>query len=396
MGFLPEPAVQGYFDISGAVHWITAASPEQNRVYGNQFSGGNAYAFQYNFETGQEIDNANLTSFGSSPAALTGVFLLDPNGRFWVAGGTTEFHEFETGGTPWTVLQQWGSGSNPPTGVQPPQSMAWLAVGGKSYIVGGSLTGSKVWVIETDDGNIGYGGSNFSISGTAQICTGPETPTLATAYWTTYANTGTAPQFGKTTIDNDGNVVNTQLATYIATQFDAGWTQINSFLGPAYDSTDGDVLVLAGGGVDATSTWYLVKLDVADGSIIWKTGPLSDEFEIDGHALTQSRIQAGLFFMYLSTGAFSATIYAFKTSDGSSTTTNYTGLAGINFPQSDDFAGCLIGNASWDSGEGSIDLLNGTPSTGSGELAAIFVYTPSESGASGDGGTYTEFFGDGV
>lgn len=381
---LTQPAVQSFFDASEFVHYITAVSPSQGVAYGNAYITGDENIYKFNFTTGAEINTQDVTSLGSGAAALVGPHMLDPSGNLWIYGGTPEIYEFNTASTPYVAEQTFGSGTTPPTGVTAPQSLAYLAVGGAQYMVGGSFTGNKIWVCRIDNPNLAYWGSNYGITGTAYVCSGPQNANSATAYWTNKASS-TSVNLGLTNIDATAinytsgtnlNINNDIIKNYAPTAFNGTWTQFDDFSGPAYDQTDGNVIVLVGGDAGAGTTYYLCKLRTSDGAIIWQTALTGTVYTGDA-SMTQAVIKTGWFFAYTQNSTFGGTFWKINTATGAATTTAVTGITAIQNPQSDDTVGAIIGTIGWDSGHGSLTLLNSTGASSSQNmLGAIYFVSP--------------------
>jgi hypothetical protein len=396
--FLTQPAVQSYSDpLPHIVAWLGSAAPGSTNIIG-EYDGGNVCA-QFNFSSGAFVSRQDMSALGVYPGVLNGNTVLSPDGKMWTTNdhstGPGAYVRVDPSGSPWSVTDSWGVyPADVPTGSPYPISQAYLTMGSTHWLVQGGFTNSHITVLRADPpaypaGHFGFWGHQTDITsdGSFGVCAGPQSASSATAYWTAETHASGPPyKLGKTVIASgaenydpstwttpNGFITTTTIKTYVPTDFDATWTTIFAFCGPAYDATDGHLLLQVRTTDVVTNKQYIVKVNSSTGAVIWKVPVLSAFF--NEQAVCFSRIQTGYYFYQAQTSTWGGTAYSIKTSDGTTTTQTYTGLSGLSEQVSDDVLGCIIGNGGWDKAQGNITLLNSTPNAG-GTLVAIYFVTP--------------------
>lgn len=182
------------------------------------------------------------------------------------------------------------------------------------------------------------------------------------------------------------------VVTFTPTDIDAAWTGI--YFGDAcLDQTDNNLMLFLGGQNGAAVLNYLIKIDPSDGSILWQV-TVNSSSRRTGGLMSRSRITHGQ-FGYVSTDS-PKTITIVNTSDGSTVSTQTTGLNGVALPEAtgayNDTLGCI---ASWYDylyvDADSPVRLNGTPSSFNG-AGVLYVASPPIP-AVNTTGSYTRIWG---
>ncbi len=163
------------------------------------------------------------------------------------------------------------------------------------------------------------------------------------------------------------------LVEYVPTDVDAGWTEVY-FGGACIDQTDGNLLMFLAGQSGATTRNYLLKVSVTDGSTVWQVAAAGTSARVPYVMQCSSILHQR--FGYVSTDG-PATITIVDTTDGSTVSTQTTGLDGVALVQVseayNDTLGCTFG---WyfftDMGADSPEQLNSTPSSFDG-LGVLYV-----------------------
>ena len=412
--FLTQPAVQSYVDqdVEDYSEWSGAVAPGSVSIFGTGPADTQTYLSWFNFSSGALNSDQNIVTLsGNQAAQFQATYLQDPSGNIWYFSGNEVAVEGVgykiVPGSPWTLAASFGSGFIAPGGnPSAAGSLTWLTVGSANYIVGGgfSATGSNpgdVWVDRADSGYLGFYGHQYNNGGgNTVVCSGPQSSSSATAYWTVqpFSIYGDQMALGKTVITSSAaswvvgdwptpnpGITSTIIEAYVGSDFDSkpGAT-IYSLSGPAYDQTDGNVLVqvVISNGNNAN---YIAKLNTATGAVMWTT-PVPNPNGFDVAAVAKSRIATG-YYLYWAVGEDdSGTCYLIATSDGSATTQTFTGAIVLEQQVSDDLLGCIIGNSSWDTAGGPLTLLNETADSG-GSLGAVYFVTPIA-----PGGAYSSYF----
>lgn len=115
------------------------------------------------------------------------------------------------------------------------------------------------------------------------------------------------------------------------TDIDATWTNFSNGKGMAYDSTDGNVLIMVQTTDAVVNKQYLVKISTFDGSVVWKT--VITNLDAFGDAnMSKHRIVNGR-FLYMDVNG---TLKVFNTADGSVTSQTYTNVSVTGGQISDD------------------------------------------------------------
>ena len=402
MSFLTKPAIQSYVDvIHGATGWTGIASAGASKLVGT--TNFNSQWCLFDFSSGAELSTVTEAALGVQFGVLLGVPLQDQSGKIWMYstnGLPADVNEIDP--ATWTIGASWGVGFGPPGGALYPVSMTFLTMGLTHWLVLGHYVGSgayDIYVLRADPpaypaGDFGFWGHAYLATGGAtgslfSVCAGPQSALSATAYWTSLSfSGGTGMSLGKTVISAgaddyspalwptpNGDIVSTTLKNYVPTDFDATWSTIDEFTGPAFDQTDGNVIVGVFTADSVANPQYIVKLSTTDGHVIWKLAVPSPA-GFDAQSFCFARIQHGTFLYWAQTGLFNGICYAVDTSTGAAIGQAYTGVSGITQQVSDDVLGCVIGNGSWDTTRGSLTLLNSTASSGGPTLTANYFVTP--------------------
>lgn len=411
---LAEPKVQAYLDpVNGACAYTGCVSPAQDRLIGANLS--DHYCL-FDFTAGTFLSGQIMSAIGVSVA-----FRDTP--RFAGAASLTFWSDKDnddnaiglalvdpTTGPPWTVDSTWGvggSGFNPPNNIPYMYSQTYLTMGATHWLVQGQFFNGSITVTRADaPGSIGFWGHYYLPAGgggSPSVCSGPQSGSSATAYWTSTQGAGLVQTLGKTVIvaGADGYVPSTWptpnldisssvIKAYAPTDFDPAWAAISTLSGPAYDQTDGHLIITvsgSGGGNPA----YVAKVNSSTGAVIWKIAVTSTA-GFDNRSICLSRIVNGIFLYLCPTGIFTCTMHAIDTSTGIDYPTNFSGVNVID-PISDDVLGCVIGSTSWNTGSGSIVLLNATPASGDTLGAVYLIAAPVGVGAAF---ADTQFLGDGA
>lgn len=391
--FLAEPAVQSYVNQPGGSNhseWSGAFGPGTETVFGTGPADSQDNISQFDFGSGALVNQQLLSSVSLlSPPFQSSVMLGGDGKLYWSASGTPMLmYRVDPSVTPY-VVSDTASTSDVN---QLCDNMAYLTMGSTHWIVAASFSatnvGYQVLVFRADQTpGFGFWGHAYNdggaLGGNADVCAGPQSASSATAYWTNkpfsiYHNTGDYFTLGKTVISAGADAydpstwptTNPDIASSIVASynqngsaFDPDWTALTFFSGPAYDQTDGNVIVQVegtGGGNPA----YIVKLSTTDGSILWKVAVSSTGFDAD--AVTLSRIQAGTYYYW-----DGSDVHAIETASGTDVTQAYGVTLSISSQVSDDALGCITGNIGW-SGAG-LTLLNSTASSGSTMGAVYFA-----------------------
>ena len=398
---LNKAAVQSYMNgnVAGINEWCAAMAPLRGIIFSTGPSNAQTYLSRYNFTSGALLDYANINTLGAN-ATFQGSMVCDPSARPWTGGGGGGFPAVSEllPAASWTLGSTWGTGNTPPTGpASNPLSLAWLQVGNAGYIVGGGFSATNVnpgdvWVLAAFPGNFNFAGHQYQNSGgSTTVCAGPQGPGSATAYWTVqpFSIFGTSFGLGSTTVTaiaavwnvsswptpNPGISSTTIKASYAATDFGGGMSDtISSFSGPAYDHTDGNVIIFVS---LSTGAAYVAKLSTANGAVLWKVS-VANTNGFSDQSITQSVIANGYFYYLAPGGVFGpGTLYQIRTSTGSVATYSVfaanEGVTGLSNQVSNDVLGCIIGNAGWNNTGNFLVLLNSTPSSGS-SLAAVYFF----------------------
>lgn len=396
--FLPEPLVQGYLDAT-----FGAVIPCAFRYSGELLGVTDAYQVLtlFDFNSGAPLSTADVFhSLGVNLLEQTAIIADPHDATVWCRSDSNPPDtacQLATG--PFSIENQWGTGGNIPGGFPLAYGAAWLQMGSTNWVVLGAQAGGAVDVLRWDPpSHLGFWGHDFAASATNDVgvCSGPQSSGGATAYWC-----GREGVLGKTVISpgadsynpatwptTNPDIVSTKIKTYVPHDFDAAWGAITGLFGPAYDKTDGNVLAQVQG-TGGGNPSYIVKLRVSDGTVLWKVAVGNTGFA-DG--MMSSNISAGYFLYYEQDTTWGGTVYAIKTSDGSTQTEAVTGMSDFGFQASDDALGCIIGQPAWNTGQGSIGLLHSTPSSGH-TMGAVYFTTSSSSSSSSS--FDSQFFGDG-
>ncbi len=281
-----------------------------------------------------------------------------------------------------------------------PTTLARISSGAYSGVtygggdITGVLVGSQVYSVDCGPGG-GVGGTHKTIisQGTTQVytdnwyggaagamlCAGPYGADLV--YAATFSTQSTdSPQQVQLKSYHLGAVITpTTIATYVPTDLDAGWTQIY-FGGFCLDQTDGNLLAFFSGQSGATPLSRFVKINSTTGAIVWNNAvanngafPAGGFGPMKNSSITHSR------YGYVCT-AGTPTIYIINTADGSTVSTQTTGLNGLTLVAAEgcynDTRGCIVSNMSNTYVDAdSATLLNSTPASFSG-YGVLYIAEP--------------------
>ncbi len=342
-----------------AVDWLN------NKVY--ETSG--AYISRYGLVSGLEEANADQAALGipaTYPLALGqdgnlitegpgapfngGIQTIDPSTLASISGGA--FSGVSYGGGDFAGVQVGGD--------------QWCVAVGPGGGIGGT---HKILICEgvTQVYSEGWpAGTNV-----ATLCPGPSGS--AKVYMCVGAfSSGDTQQITLNSYEcNLGPVINKDTIVVLdPTDIDAAWTEIYP-CGFCLDQTDDNLIMFVAGQSGATTLNYLIKIDVSDGSILWQHTVLGAGSSRAGGFRTTSRssITQGQ-FGYVCT-ASSAKIVIVDTSDGSTISTQTTGINGFSCSTGNGFyndtLGAFVGIFSYNYIDAdSPARLNSTPSTFNG------------------------------
>ena len=170
--------------------------------------------------------------------------------------------------------------------IQTPQSLAALDAGGIDFVLGTNAAHPNIFVMETHGEVCQFAGHRFNTSEaetTLGVLAGSAAAGSGIAYTVGWQTSGPIGLY-KTTLTSaaagydvstwpgspNAHISTSRLSSSInPSDIDAGWSGFVTVSGPVYDASDGNVIisVFSTGG---SSSFYLVKLSVVDGSIVWK------------------------------------------------------------------------------------------------------------------------------
>ncbi len=203
-----------------------------------------------------------------------------------------------------------------------------------AFITGGSNNNNGIGVFDGD--GMTYVGSAVLTDNIATLCPGfPGTGTFYAIGSFAYGAPSTTPfhiynchavsQYG-----TGNNLAVTLVGTVTPANVDATWTHFSSVQGPAFDPTDGNLIVYVVTSDSVTNQTYWVKINSATGAIVWATAdtgqnqaPNTSEF------LSKLQMPAGI-FRYMR----NHTLYTLTTGAGTLTSdTNFPSVTDAFFKQ---------------------------------------------------------------
>ncbi len=194
-----------------------------------------------------------------------------------------------------------------------------------AYITGGSNHNNGIGVFDGD--SMAYVGHTKLTDNIATLVPGlPNTDTFFALGTFAYGSPSTTPinvysckvvsQFGQSYIGGGNSLTVTSVGSVTPAQVDATWTHFTDVEGPAFDPTDGNLIVCVSTSDSVTTKAYWVKINSSTGAVIWTcadTGqnqaPMTTEF------LCKLQMPAGIFSYYRSNGG-SPIQYTLNTSSG--------------------------------------------------------------------------------
>lgn len=247
-----------------------------------------------------------------------------------------------------------------------------LNVNGKNYMLYSGLSAKVLGVLDID--KMSYAGHTFTYSQNAvgQLCVGEVIPgpygygivysvscpaadstTPAGIYRTFIGAKATKyylPPFPPALSSSDPKMFNQyittgQLSALNPNQIDGAWSHFRTFSGPAYDETDGNIVIVCTTGDAVTNTCYAVKISAEFGTVIWTCAlPNANEGSSIGLAQTEIKNQT----MVVMNGG-TATLCIVNTASGtlvsSNTVPSITGYG--NYNTSCDVDGSVCSYGSW-------------------------------------------------
>lgn len=241
-------------------------------------------------------------------------------------------------------------------------------VNGKNYLIYTGLSSYVVSVIDVD--RMSYAGHNFTYleNFRGQICLGEHFPgprgyaaiysvscpaansTTPAGIYKTVISGGAVktyippvpPAIASNKLPINPYITTSRINTVSPSQVDATWSHFQTFLGPAYDADDGNLIFLTTTADAVTNTAYAVKVNSQSGSVIWACAiPNSNEGSSLG--LTMSSIKNGL--MLVMNGS-TTTFVIVNTLTGtlvSSNTVPSVGYGTFNTSNDTDGSACSFG-----------------------------------------------------
>lgn len=371
--FLSQPSVQSYINpsLSGGNECCAAIDVANNRIFSTGPADAQTYLTSYDFTSGA-VNNydSNVPATGAT-IQFQDAMTLDTSGDVWAFDNNLQRVAELVPGSTWALGDVGGASELSGWSAS---SFVWTEVAGKSYLIGGGFARPgadtrDIAAFNITGGSVVPNGLFQNTGGTTSVVAGP----AGTAYWTVqpFSIYGTAYALGSTTISG-GGLSNISIKSYLPTDFDATWTFFDSFSGPAYDQTDGNVIVMVTGHGPSSNAAYIAKLRVSDGQVLWKVS-MPDNHGFSDQGILNSVIEFGYFLYFANSNQV---VYLISTADGTFITQTSTGgVIALGNQSSNDSLGCIIGNGTWDTALGALTLLNSTASSGGPVLTAIYFAT---------------------
>ncbi len=308
--------------------------------------------------TSAETLNANLVDLGLAGTRgindnTGGGMVLDASGHIYCTtlfDNTSELGKFDTDLS--SVDRFIGVSSALTSGVGPfaiYSSATCKTKDGTTYLLASTTLNNHIITIMSGDPVFDLIGGSGALSGAIAngrpvICGGKAKNGHTTAYVMDkplYGAPAVTPwRFHKITIADGASAFPPGASSAVSFSFikaiapadiDATWTNFSDGRGIAFDSTDGNVLIMVQTTDAVANKQYIVKISAFDGSVVWKT--VITNLDPYGDAnMSKHRIVNGR-FLYMDVGG---TLKVFNTADGSVTTQTYTGITVSGGQISDD------------------------------------------------------------
>lgn len=321
--------------------------------------------------------------FGAgSPLDIIGPYCLGFDGNIYTVNGTSN-------STRWLVIDPnllrivGGAGANSASfdfganSIPYPANLAPARVGGKSFVVGPSLSNvtKSINVVETTNGSVQNAGSDYQMTEN----TGFSCPTVDGMGVVYTMGQGADLGFYRTTISesasrfNLGNfpnpitsnyfsnpgITHVRLGTVTPADVDPTWSSFASVSGPCYDQSDGNLIFLAFTNDSVTNRNYVIKINSDTCAVVW-TVPIASIPASGGVNVPNSTIHDGLFGLLSVTGG-SGLVYYINTIAGTATSAGISGFGNIGSSIWDSNTNSIFANGSFANTGGSPTLLNSTP-----------------------------------
>lgn len=393
---LITPKVQSYIDpINGGCSFSYGTGSDTNQIIGRTVPDFVVTYQRFYFPDGSPIGgpyDGTADSLTFRPVAATCVFNL-PFGNWVISakdGNTNNVGVCWLDATtdPWTLIGEWGTAGSssdfPATNIPNWFSLACIATENFNVCVTGSSPFGEVTPLLVTEGGIAPTGFQYVPPDgtglvTAFVTAGQQSRTEATAYWLQApVSTGDYSLCRYTITEPLGSETAELLHTFSPSAFVTGGTTINRFTSFAFDQTDHNLIsyVTVTDNLSVVRNW-LVKFDSETGAIIWQIELLNGPGASNVAAMSRAVIKNSrlFWFGYYANGT-PVDLHVIDTSTGIDTVlhdfTLGTALSCEDQISNDQING-IICEASWNSGQGSIELLNATPSTGSSLAAVYFI-----------------------
>lgn len=245
-------------------------------------------------------------------------------------------------------------------------------VNGKNYLIYTALSSTLLSVIDVDTMSFGGHILNYLENVRGQLCLGEHFPgprgyaaiysvscpaadstTSAGIYRTVIGAAAVSyylPPIPPALASNSPYLINPQINSVRLSQIspanvDATWSHFRTFLGPAYDATDGNLLFVTTTGDSVTHTAYVIKVNSQTGALIW-TCAIPNTNEGASFGMHQSIIKNGL--MVVVNGG-TTTLCIVNTSSGTLVSSNTVPSIGTygNFNTSNDVDGSVSSYGAW-------------------------------------------------
>lgn len=393
---LVTPKVQSYIDpINGGCNVVDGIDTATNQIIGRTSPGFvNTYQRFY-FPTGQAIGSAfdgsgagftfrqnETTCVFNQPYGAQLISAKDGNtnnvGICWL-DPTTD---------PWTVVGEWGTANANPDfpGSNIPNWFGICTITTKSarWVVTGNSPFGSITPLQTfPDGSISPPDIPFQYvaggSWTMLLTAGPESDTKATAYFLQSPISVGNYTLGRVVV-TDTTEINWSaepIKTYTPADFVTGGITWVRFTSVALDHTDKNLIAYVAVGDSLINHYYIVKFNSSTGDIMWQVpvsgGPGAENVGLMSRAVIKN--SRFFWFGYFGNGS-PVDLHVIDTSTGTDTvlldSSLGTALSCANQISNDQING-IVCFANWNSGAGTIQLLNSTPSSGASLAAVYFI-----------------------
>ncbi len=351
------------------------------------FENSGSYLTRYGLLSGLEEASNTLASLGSSATYPNG---MGPDGTLILNGpGAAYVNGIQTIDP--TTLTRIAAGAYSPAVTYGGGDITGVLVGSQLYSIdcgtGGPVAGTHKIII-SQDATVVYTDAWPTGSNGGTLCAGPSgsnTVYLATAP----TSSADSPQQVDIQAYICGiSISKSTIVTLDPTDIDAGWTEIY-FGGFCLDQTDNNLLAFFSGQSGASPLSKLVKIDATTGDVLWTHTITNNGSNPAGGSgvMKNSSITNGQYGYVCTAGTPTITIV--DTSDGSTISTQTTGLHGLTMVSAsgcyNDTLGCIVGVFGYTYADAdSPARLNSTPSSFSG-YGALYI-APGVSPGPGPGG----------